>query len=63
VAKRDPRDTLSWLGQTLYALGMAVAMDAAPFHFNPHRLPYTHYQCVKCWARKGTRAPCEHRSK
>jgi hypothetical protein len=44
------------LGKMLYAIRLAVAIDDAPFHFNPHKLPYTHYRDLKTW-RKGTRAP------
>jgi hypothetical protein len=63
MPKRDPEETLRLLGRMLYAIGLAQVISDAPFHFNPHRLRYTHYQCVKCWARIGTRFPCEHRSK
>ena len=45
----------------MYALALAQAMDAAPFHLNPHRLPYTHYKCVWCRSPAGTRAPCDCR--
>ena len=63
MAKRDPAATLQLLGRILYAIGLAQAISDAPFHFNPHGLTYTHYRCVKCWAKSGTREPCEHRSK
>jgi hypothetical protein len=47
----------------LYALALAQAIDRSPFVFNPHRLPYKPYRCVKCWRPAGTRAPCECSSK
>lgn len=54
--------TMQLLGQILYAIGMAQAIDSAPFDFNPHKLRYTHYRCVWCFGRNGTRSPCECRS-
>jgi len=42
----------------MYALALAQAIDAAPFAFNPHKLPYKPYRCVKCWHPSGTRKPC-----
>jgi hypothetical protein len=59
TVKLKPDQTLELLGKMLYAIGLAVAIDDAPFHFNPHRLKYTHYRCVKCWSPAGTRKVCE----
>lgn len=58
--KRTPEETLVLLGRILYAVALAQAIDKAPFQFNPHALPYTHYLCIKCW-QSGTRVACEHR--
>lgn len=43
----------------LYSIGLAQAIDLAPFVFNPHKLSYTPYRCVKCWKPAGTRVVCE----
>lgn len=59
--KRTPEQTMALLGQMLYAIALAQAIARAPFDFNPHRLSYSHYRCVKCWAPRGTRVVCEHR--
>jgi hypothetical protein len=45
------------------SLALAESIHRAPFHFNPHRLPYTSYRCPRDWSLAGTREPCEHRSK
>jgi hypothetical protein len=42
--------------QIMYSIALAQAIDKAPFHFNPHKLKYTHYRDLKTWKR-GTRAP------
>jgi hypothetical protein len=46
--------TVFW--RIMYAIALAQAIDEAPFHFNPHQLPYSPYFNLKTWKR-GTRAP------
>lgn len=68
MAKRKYSDkelllSLEWMRNLLHCLRAALVIEELPFDFNPHRLYYTKYRCVKCWQPGGARNLCAHRKK